>query len=50
MIAHLLATVPYHEVARPDLVLPERPVSKGYQRPPRETMTYVPDHAASLLG
>ncbi len=50
MIAHLLATVPFHEVARPELVLPERPESKGYQRPPRETMTYVPDHAASLLG
>jgi polyphosphate kinase len=48
MIAHLLSSVAYQEVARPKLELPPKPPSSGYQRPPRETYTYVPDHAASL--
>jgi hypothetical protein len=48
MIAHLLDSVPYHEVQPPVLELPERPPSTGYERPPRDLQTYVPDHAASL--
>jgi hypothetical protein len=48
MIAHLLATIDYQEVQRPPLRLPARPKSVGYDRPPRERFTYVPDHAASL--
>ncbi|MFE2427638.1 polyphosphate kinase 2 [Streptomyces sp. NPDC059373] len=48
MIAHLLSTVPYHEVQRPPLDLPPRPPSTGYERPPRDLQTYVPDHAATL--
>ncbi|WP_306948324.1 polyphosphate kinase 2 [Streptomyces sp. B4I13] len=48
MIAHLLSSVPYQEVPPPVLELPERPPSTGYQRPPRDLQTYVPDHAASL--
>jgi polyphosphate kinase 2 len=48
MIAHLLSTVPYHEVGRPVLELPPRPPSTGYERPPRDFQTYVPDHAAAL--
>jgi polyphosphate kinase 2 len=48
MIAHLLSTIPYHEVRRPPLRLPGRPASKGYERPPRDTQTYVPDHSATL--
>ncbi|TDW92265.1 MULTISPECIES: polyphosphate kinase 2 [Kribbella] len=48
MIAHLLSTVPYHEVQRPPLELPPRPPSKGYERPPRDMQTQVPDHAAQL--
>ncbi|PJE95381.1 polyphosphate kinase 2 [Streptomyces carminius] len=48
MIAHLLSSVPYHEVAGPELTLPPRPPSTGYTRPPRETQTCVPDHAAGL--
>ncbi|MEU6806598.1 polyphosphate kinase 2 [Streptomyces neyagawaensis] len=48
MIAHLLTSVPYHEVPPPVLDLPERPASTGYQRPPRDLRTYVPDHAAKL--
>ncbi len=48
MMAHLLSTVPYHEVSRPALHLPHRPADSGYVRPPRDQQTYVPDHAASL--
>jgi polyphosphate kinase 2 len=49
MIAHLLSSLPYHEVQHEKIVLPERPEPKGYQRPPREESTYVPDHVAELL-
>ena len=50
MIAHLLSTVPYREVALPQVELPPRPPSRGYQRPPRDLQKYVPDHAAALEG
>ena len=48
MIAHLLSTIPYHDVQRATLELPSRPPAKGYVRVPREMQTYVPDHAAAL--
>ncbi|MFI1966348.1 polyphosphate kinase 2 [Streptomyces pathocidini] len=48
MIAHLLSTVPYGEVGPAELTLPPRPESTGYQRPPKDLQTYVPDHAATL--
>jgi polyphosphate kinase 2 len=48
MIAHLLSTVPYHDVQRVPLELPPRPPSTGYQRIPREMQTFVPNHAAAL--
>ncbi|MGW3173367.1 polyphosphate kinase 2 [Streptomyces sp. NPDC001153] len=48
MMAHLLSSVPYHEVPPPVLELPERPPSSGYERPPRDLQTYVPDHTAHL--
>lgn len=50
MIAHLLSTLDYHDVTRMPLKLPKRPPSTGYERPPKDTQTYVPDHAASLAG
>jgi polyphosphate kinase len=50
MIAHLISTIPYVEVDRPQLHLPPRPTSKGYERPPRAEQTYVPDHAAEVLA
>jgi polyphosphate kinase 2 len=49
-IAHLLSTIPYHDVQRATLKLPSRPDAKGYIRVPREMQTYVPDHAAVLDG
>ncbi|MER6061252.1 polyphosphate kinase 2 [Streptomyces sp. NPDC001792] len=48
MMAHLLSSVPYHEVPPPVLELPERPPSTGYERPPRDLQTYVPDHTSQL--
>jgi polyphosphate kinase 2 len=48
MMAHLLSTLDYGEVSRPDLTIPERPPSTGYVRTPREHATYVPDHSATL--
>ncbi|MFD8262419.1 polyphosphate kinase 2 [Streptomyces griseoluteus] len=48
MIAHLLDSVPYHEVPPPVLELPPRPPSTGYERPPRDLQNYVPDHTANL--
>ncbi|WP_329126986.1 polyphosphate kinase 2 [Streptomyces sp. NBC_01465] len=50
MIAHLLSSVPYQAQETPRLTLPPRPPATGYQRPPRELQTYVPDHAAHLRG
>ncbi|MFF8633584.1 CBS domain-containing protein [Streptomyces pilosus] len=47
-IAHLLASVSYHEVPPPVLELPDWLPSTGYERPPRDLRTYVPDHAAGL--
>jgi polyphosphate kinase len=49
VIAHLLASIPYHAISHPQLQLPPRPPSTDYQRPPRNLQTYVPDHAATLL-
>ena len=48
-IAHLLSTVPYTDVKEPSLKLPRRPKSTGYERPPMELQTFVPDHAAALV-
>ncbi|GLW72582.1 polyphosphate kinase 2 [Kitasatospora phosalacinea] len=50
MIAHLLSTVPYHEVVKPAVTLPPRPGPRGYQRPPRDLQKYVFDHAATVLA
>lgn len=50
MMAHLLSTVPYHDVEMPKVKLPAHPVVSGnYQRPPRELSTYVDDYAATLI-
>ncbi len=50
MIAHLLSTIPYTDVAEPSIELPPRPPSHGYERPPRAMQTSVPDHAATLAA
>ncbi len=50
MIAHLLSTIPYHDVQRKPLALPPRPPSQGYVRAPLDSQTFVPDHAAEVLA
>ncbi|SIS19260.1 polyphosphate kinase 2 [Williamsia sterculiae] len=51
MMSHLLSTIDYAEVPRPAVKLPKRPIESGnYRRPSRSLSTYVPDHAAALLG
>ena len=49
MMAHLLATIPYADVDLAPIEVPDRPPATGYQRPPRDQATYVPDHVATLL-
>src|SRR3954471_23236590 len=48
MIAHLLSSIPYHDVQPQPVHLPHRPPSQGYVRPPMSSQTFVPDHAATL--
>jgi polyphosphate kinase 2 len=49
MIAHLLSTVPYQDVPEPKIKLPKPPPGIGYVRPPKESQTFVPDHASTLV-
>ena len=48
VISHLLASIPYEDVALDLPEIPERPASSNYERPPREEFRYVPDVAADL--
>jgi polyphosphate kinase 2 len=48
MMAHLVSTIPYYQVQRTPVELPQRPAATNYVRPPRELFRSVPDHAASL--
>jgi polyphosphate kinase 2 len=48
MIAHLLGSIPYEEVDLPELRMPDRPASTGYERTDRALQTEVPDHAAEV--
>ncbi|OBC08430.1 polyphosphate kinase 2 [Mycobacterium sp. 852013-50091_SCH5140682] len=51
MMAHLLSTIDYHDVERPPVTLPDRPVQTGdYRRPSRDLARYVDDHVATLIG
>ncbi|WP_018601415.1 polyphosphate kinase 2 [Mycobacterium sp. 155] len=51
MMAHLLSTIDYHDVERPQVTLPDRPVlTGGYRRPSRDLARYVGDHVATLIG
>jgi len=48
MISHLLSEIPYELVEREPIDIPERPASRGYERPPRDEDAEVPDHVATL--
>lgn len=47
-INHLLSTIGYTTTPPPKLELPHRPPTTGYQRPPKDTQRYVPNHAAQI--
>ncbi|MBK5116569.1 MAG: polyphosphate kinase 2 [Thermoleophilia bacterium] len=49
-ISHLLSEIPYERGEKLKIKVPERQSDKGYIRPPRDTNTYVPDAAATLLA
>jgi hypothetical protein len=49
-ISHLLSEIPYERGEKLKIEVPERQSDKGYVRPPRDTNTYVPDAAATLLA
>lgn len=48
MITHLLESVPYTHVERPEIELPKRPKGTGYQRTARQLLDTVPDYAVKL--
>ena len=48
MIAHLLSQVPYESVERAPIEIPPRPAAGGYERPPRDESSLVPDYAAEV--
>ena len=49
MMAHLLSKVPWHPVEHEAIVIPPRPESTGYERPPRDWTNTVPDYAQALI-
>jgi polyphosphate kinase 2 len=42
-ITHLLAQIPYQDIAPADIVLPPRQADIGYERPPFSDQNFVPD-------
>ena len=48
VIAHLLGSIPYERTTPDPVPIPDRPEAKGYDRPPRESQRYVPDHASQV--
>ena len=48
MIHHLLSSIPYTHIERPELKFPKRPPSTGYRRTDRALQLEVPDFAATL--
>jgi polyphosphate kinase 2 len=45
-ISHILTQIPYEDILPPAIELPPRKESGGYQRPPIEEQTFVPDTCA----
>src|SRR5918996_103338 len=47
-IAHLLSAIPYKDTSPRPIELPSRESDEGYVRPPKDTQSFVPDHAANI--
>ena len=43
VISHLLSLIPYKELPRKEIELPERQTDLGYVRPPIDTLTFIPE-------
>lgn len=50
MIHHLLKSIPYERVPKPEITLPERPASTGYRRTERALQLEVPDHFGRVIN
>ena len=50
MISHLLASIPYRHIDRPEITFPKRPKGTGYQRTAKSLQLFVPDVASDLEG
>ena len=48
-IHHFLTSIDYYRAEPPLLTIPQRPKAIGYERPPRNLNSYVPEYAESLL-
>jgi polyphosphate kinase len=49
-ISHLLSIVPYEDIQREKLELPEKQVNDFYMRPPMDEQTFVPDVASQIAN
>ncbi len=49
MIHHFLSTIPYEHQSPRVIDMPDRAPDTGYVRPPMDSQTVVPDHAATLV-
>jgi hypothetical protein len=47
-ISHMLSLIPYELVEREEIIIPPRPPSGGYERPPQDADSQVPDYSAEL--
>lgn len=50
VIAHILSQVPYEKIDPEPVEIPKRPRAKNAGRPPRDSLNYVPDHAAAVAA
>jgi len=49
MIHHLLSSVPFNHVERPEVQFPKRPKGTGYQRTSKSLLYSVPDYSQTLV-
>jgi polyphosphate kinase 2 len=50
VIAHLVSSIPYHDVKPRTVKIPKRPARTEAERPPKETQRFVPDVAHAAAG
>jgi polyphosphate kinase len=50
VIAHLVGSIPYHDVKPRTVKIPKRPARTEAERPPKDTQRFVPDVAHAVAG